>query len=600
MRIHKSLEKVIKSRTKSVSTIIIVLFVVLIGRLFLIQIIRNAEYREKADNLTVRKIVLHARRGTIYDRYGNKLAVSVEAYDIAARPSSMKDREAIAKQLSSLLGLDPDKLLYKFNHRDRFFYVARRVDSEIGAKIKDAKLEGVDVIPTTKRIYPNGELAAHIIGYTDADGKGIEGIERSFNDILGGSDGYRIAELDARGVIIPGTSREQKEPVDGKDIVLTIDSTLQHTLETELANAYNRFSAAGASAVIMDPKTGEILALANMPTYDPNKPSKSKPDARRNRAVSDLYEPGSTLKTITACAALESKIVGLNEIFYCNGRKRIGKQTIRCSLHGKEFRNGHGAVDIAKMLKYSCNIAAASMGLKMGREKLHEYETAFGLYEKPDSGMSGESAGWPDPWQNWVDIHTANVAFGQGIAVTPLQMAKAYSAVANGGNLMKPSIVKELREPSGVIVKKFDPIVVRRVVSVETARRVAEMLGGVVDEGTGKSASVEGYTVGGKTGSAQKASRSGRGYMEGKYIASFAGLIPISNPRIVMLVMVDEPKGSSFGAVVAAPVFQAVAKKAMWHLRVPPDALTSHGTSGSGTTVRWYNHQSSGMPNEGG
>ena len=569
------------------------------GRLFYIQVLCGPQFKAKAKALTVRKIPLPARRGTIFDRYGNKLAVSVDAFDIAARPSDIKHKAATAKKLASLIGMDADFLLQRFQERDKFFYVKRRLDFEIGQKVKDAKLAGIDAISITKRIYPFDSLAAHIIGFTNSDGVGLEGIEKSFNKILAGTDGYKIAEIDANGVIIPGTKSDQVEPENGKDIYLSIDKTLQHSLETELAKSYIDYSAVGASAIMMDPKTGEILALANMPTFNPNNISKSKPRDMRNRAVSDLYEPGSTLKAITACAAIESGAVSLTDTFNCSGSRKVGKRTIRCSLHGAEFRNGHGTVNIAKMLKYSCNIAAAGMGFKIGKEGLHSFESAFGLYEKPGSGMTGESAGWPDPWDTWIDIHLANVAFGQGIAITPMQMAKAYSAVANGGSLMKPMIVKEIRNTDGTSVLKIDPTVIRRVVSTETARRVSEMLGGVVDEGTGKNAGVEGYMVAGKTGSAEKASTTGRGYLEGRYIASFAGFLPISDPRIVMLVMVDEPKGSHYGAVVAAPVFHQVAKKAMWHMKVPPDALPGHVPSGSSASHD-NDAADDSRPNQGG
>lgn len=602
MRHRLSYESLIRNRTRNLVFILSFFYILLMCRLFYIQVWCGPQFKAKAKALTVRKIPLPARRGTIYDRYGNKLAVSVDAFDIAARPTDIKHKVVTARKLAPLIGMTSDHILQKLRDRDRFFYLKRRLDFDIGQKIKEAKIPGIDAIPTTKRIYPLESLAAHIIGFTNSDGVGLEGIEKSFNKILGGTNGYKIAEIDAKGVVIPGTKSDQVEPENGRDIYLTIDVYLQRSLETELAKSYHDFSAVGASAVMIDPKTGEILALANMPTFDPNNISKSKPRDMRNRAVSDLYEPGSTLKTITACAAIESGAVSLNDIFYCNGRKKIGNRTIRCSLHGAEFRNGHGAVNIAKMLKYSCNIAAAGMGFKIGKERLHNFDAAFGLYEKPSSGMTGESGGWPDPWEKWADIHLANVAFGQGIAVTPMQMAKAYSAVANGGSLMKPMIVKEIRNPDGTIVLKMNPTVIRRVVSTETAHRVSEMLGGVVDEGTGKNAGVEGYTVGGKTGSAQKASTTGRGYLEGRYIASFAGFLPVSDPRIVMLVMVDEPKGSHFGAVVTAPVFHEVAKKAMWHMKVPPDALPGHVPSGSGASIKIYDNGSTndGNPNQGG
>ncbi|MHB1000958.1 MAG: peptidoglycan D,D-transpeptidase FtsI family protein [Armatimonadota bacterium] len=571
MRRRLSYEKFVQCRTNSLIYIFAFFYLLLVCRLFYIQVWCGPAFKERADALTVRKIPLPARRGTIYDRFGNKLAVSVDAYDIAARPAAIKHKVVTAKMLAPLIGWDSDKLLEEFRTRKKFFYLARRADFEAGTKIKDAKLLGIDVISTSKRIYPAGSMAAHVIGFTRVDGVGLEGVEKAYDEILRGKDGYWIAERDARGVVIPGTKKERVEPDNGKDIVLTIDSTLQHTLEEGLKETIKNFSPVGASAVVMDPKTGEILALANIPTFDPNDQSSSKPNAKRNRAVTDLYEPGSTLKAITACAALESKAVSLTQTFSCTGKRKIGRRTIRCSLHGREFRYGHGSCNVGKMLKYSCNIAAAGMGFKIGKEGLYNFEKAFGLYEKPGSGLVGESAGWPDPWEKWADIHLANVAFGQGIAITPMQMAKAYSAIANGGSLMQPLIIKEIRNVDGTSVKAFGPTVIRRVISPETSHAVANMLGGVVDEGTGKNAGVEGYNVAGKTGSAEKASTTGRGYVDGKYIASFAGFLPIRDPRVVILVAVDEPKGSHFGATVAAPVFQKVAKKAMWHMRVPPD-----------------------------
>lgn len=595
-----SYDSLVQGRTRNLIYVISLFYLLLVCRLFYIQVWCGPRFKAKADALTVRKIPLPARRGTIFDRYGKKLAVSIDAFDIAARPSAIKHKVITVRRLAPLIGISADALLRSLRNHDRFFFLIRQVDFEVGNKIKEAKLTGIDIFSTTKRIYPMGSLAAHIIGYTDPDGEGIEGLEKSFNIILRGADGFSIAELDARGVVIPGTRKDQVEPDNGKDIVLTIDTALQHSLESELAKSYRSFSAVGASAVMMDPKTGEILALANMPTFDPNNPSKSKPRDKRNRAVADLYEPGSTLKSITASAAIESKAVGLNDIFICTGSKKIGRRTIRCSLHGRQFRNGHGSVNIAKMLKYSCNIAAVGMGFKLGKQRLHDYDAAFGLYEKPNSGMTGESGGYPDPFEKWADIHLANVAFGQGIAITPMQMARAYSVIANGGSLMKPIIVKEIRNAGGASVHKFEPIIVRRVISTETAHRVAEMLGGVVDEGTGKNAGVEGYSVAGKTGSAQKASTTGRGYLEGRYIASFAGFLPIPDPRIVMLVVVDEPKGSHFGATVAAPVFHVVAKKAMWHMRVPPDSLPGHAPSNTGATIQIDNGGTSGNPNQGG
>ncbi|HUV05205.1 MAG TPA: penicillin-binding transpeptidase domain-containing protein [Armatimonadota bacterium] len=583
MKRRLSYDQFVQRRTKKLFYLLAIAYLVLAARLFYIQVIRAPHFKAKAEELIVARTKLIAGRGTIYDRNGNRLATTVDAYDIGVRPAAVRDKAATAARLAPLIGWETGELLAKLDSRAKPFYLLRGIDAKVGAEVQEAKLAGIDVLRAMKRVYPCGGLASHIIGFTDVDGRGIAGLEKSYNKELRGADGYSIAERDARGKIIPGSRRERVEPVHGDDLVLTIDSTIQRALETYLEDSFSTYSAAGASAVVMDPKTGEILALANMPTFDPNEVGKSDPASRRNRAVTDLYEPGSTLKTVTACAALEEKAIDLDDTFYCSGSMRIGRRTIRCSLH-PPFMNGHGACNVAKVLRYSCNMGAAGIGLRLGKEKLYAYEKAFGLYEKPGSGLLGEVCGWHDRWQDWADVRLANIAFGQGIAVTPLQMARAYAAVANGGVLMRPYVVKEMRFPDGRPEKVFGPHTVRRVVSEETAGLVSEMLCAVVSGGTGKTARVDGYRVAGKTGSAQKASTTGRGYASGKFVASFVGFLPISDPRVVIFVLVDEPKGIHWGATVAAPVFQSVARKAMWHMKVPPDDPTSEAAPVAGGT----------------
>jgi len=543
---------------------------ILLGlRLFHLQVILAPHFRELADGHTI-KIPLLARRGTIYDRDGKKLALSIDAYDIFADPTMVKNKASVAKRLAPMVGWSEEGLMKLFQRKGRFAYILRHAEVPLWRKIEAEHLPGIAAIPSMKRVYPGGTLAAHILGFTDVDGKGIEGLEKAFNDELGGRDGYVIAEVDARGKIIPGTRRDRLEPIQGKDLVLTIDSTLQHRLEMELAKSYSDHAAVGASAVVIDPKTGQILALANMPTFDPNHVDQSNANSRRDRAVTDIYEPGSTLKTITAAAGLNEKVIDLDDTFYCRGSMRIGRRTVNCSLHAP-FMGGHGACNVAKVLKYSCNMGAAQIGFRLGSEKLFAYEKAFGLYEKPGSELPGEMRGMCDRWQDWPQVRLANIAFGQGIAVTPLQLAKAYSAVANGGLMMKPYIVKEIRRTDGTAEVVKGPVLVRRVITEETSAVVAEALHGVVAGGTGKTAQVEGYKVCGKTGSAQTAGVGG--YSGGKFIASFVGFLPLTDPRAVILVAVDGPKGTHWGATVAAPVFQQVAKEAMWRMKVAPDGL---------------------------
>lgn len=578
-----SYDHLVQSRIKKLLFFLIITYLVLIARLFYIQVIRSPHYKHMGEDQTVRRLPLLAKRGTIFDRTGKKLAVSTDAFDVCARPDLIEDKAAVAAKLAPLIGWDQDRLLRKLTTRNEPTQLAYGVGVEIGAQIREDGIRGIEVTPTMKRIYPVGSLAVHIIGFTNVDGEGIEGLEKKYDKVLRGRDGYIVAQVDARGNVIPGSKRKRIEPIHGNDLVLTIDATLQNALEMALEKSYKDYSAVGASAIMMDPKTGEILALANMPTYRPDQVAESDAACRRNRAVTDLYEPGSTLKTITACAALEEKAIDLNDTFYCSGSMRIGRRTVECSLH-RPFLNGHGTCNVTKILRYSCNMGAAGMGLRLGKKKLYEYEKAFGLCERPGSEMPGEMYGLLNRWQDWPEIQLANIAFGQGIAVTPLQLTKAYCAVANGGLLMRPYVVKEIRSPEGVTEENFSPHMIRRVISEETAGKVAEMLHGVVTGGTGKNAQVEGYRVAGKTGSAQKAT--GHGYVRGEVIASFIGFLPVSDPRIVILVAVDEPHGSHFGAVVAAPVFQQAASKAMWHMKIPPDELPEQSPPVAGETEK--------------
>ncbi len=560
--------------------ILAALYLALGARFFYIQVIRAAHFKDKAEDYRLRTLKLPARRGTIYDRNGKELAVTVELFDIQAWPRKIKDKPVVAKKLAPMLGWDESKVIERLSVDKGFVFLTRRASTDAGRKIREAKIHGIEAVPIMARAYPGGQLASHIIGFTDIDGVGREGLEKIFDKYLAGTDGHVTAEVDARSKVIPGTRRERVEPVHGLDIVLTIDSTIQHSLEQELQKSYDKYSAAGASAVLIDPRTGEILALANMPTYDPNKVAESNADSRRNRAVTDLYEPGSTLKTMTACAGLEEKAIDYDDTFGCSGSMRIGRRTVRCSLH-PPFMAGHGRVNVAKMLMHSCNMGAAGIAFKVGKEKLWNYEKKFGFYDKPGSGMMGEMAGWHDSWRDWEDVRLANIGFGQGIVVTPLQLANAYATVANDGVMMQPFVVKEIRKPDGTPHRTYKPKVVRRVISAEVARAVGEMLHGVCAEGTGKPAVVEGYRTGGKTGSAQKAVNGT--YSTGKFIASFVGFLPVSNPRAVILVAVDEPKGIHWGATCAAPVFREVGRLTMWHLKVPPDDVPSAKPSGGET-----------------
>ncbi len=569
------------------------LYLAICGRLFYIQVLNNEPYQRMADRLRVRQLVLKSSRGTVYDRVGRELAVDVPACSVYAHPCKITDKDSVAKQLAVLMNTDECSLAGHLSGTGKFVYIGRQLSTDVGNAVRSAKISNVGVLEEQKRSYPSGSLAAHILGLTNVDGTGIEGIERSANKQLAGRNGYLIAEVDSYGRVIPESRRGSVAPEDGNDVTLTIDAYLQHVTEEALLKSVEMYSAKAATAVVLDPHTGEILALANLPTFNPNERRNASPEQRRNRALTDLYEPGSTLKAITVAAGLEEGIRPTETVATCSHQgMAIGKRRIRCSLHAP-YMAGHGAVDSYDIIRNSCNIGAASVALQLGPDKLHSYMESFGLIDKPGSGLAGEvSMGLGSP-EDWAAIRLANIGFGQGIAVSVLQMADAYAVLANGGKLMQPQIIREVRKSDGTVVRPFSPKIVRQVISKKTANEVTKMLVDCVDEGTGKTSKVEGYTVAGKTGSAQKASTTSRGYAQGKYVASFMGYLPANNPRLVICVVVDEPRGSHWGATVAAPVFQEIGKKAMWYLRVPPDkpdefdvSPNQPGLSAEGAQVR--------------
>lgn len=578
--------KVLKKRTELTLVLFAFLFGLIALRAFYIQVINPGPYRERAQEIRVRKRPIVASRGIIRDRTGRELAVNLPGYAVYAHPRKIKDKEEAAGKLASITGLDLVQVSGLLADNRSFVYIGHQFPADVKDKIEKEGLAEVGTEREPRRVYACGSLGAAILGFTGRNGRGQEGVEQAADRYLAGRDGYTIAEIDSRGRIIPETRRRTQDKEDGKDVVLTIDAYLQHIAEQALAKTCDTYKPAGATALVMDPKTGEILALANYPTFDPNNRKGLKPEQCRLRAIKDLYEPGSTLKLMTVAAGIEEGIPPRQIIANCSSSGMpIGNRKIHCSLH-HPYMAGHGATDMYKVIRYSCNIGAANIARRLGAEKLYEYEKAFGLLDRPDIGMSGAAYyPLPDP-ETWSMMQLANIGFGQGVSVSALQMACAYGAVANGGNLMKPRLIREIRSSDGTVVEPFRPVVVRRVLSPETTRVATDMLIGCVDDGTGKSAQVPGYTVGGKTGSAQKASTTGRGYAAGKFVASFMGFLPASKPRLVICVVVDEPKGSHWGATVAAPVFQEIGRQAMWYLKVPPDAPVEKDSPGGAKSAR--------------
>lgn len=595
-----SFRKVVASRTDTVAILFIAAFSALALRLAYVQWIGADTYAAMAEDIRYGKIPLPAQRGLILDRRGRILASNVKTCSIYVQPKYVNDLGKVIHVLSQATGKDERVCGRLLEGHSRYFCpvknISRLTQSSVRRMIRDFKLKGIGIEERTKRTYPQGETAAHIVGFTNVDGVGQEGLERSAELVLSGTPGYVCAELDDQRRIIPQTRGDCLDPIDGRDIVLTIDAYIQQIAEEALAKSCKTYRASGGSAVVMNPHTGEILALANYPMFNPADRTNLSVDHCRNRAVADMYEPGSTLKVMTAAAAIEERVLPLNRTFRCPGYLQIGKRKIRCPAHGK-FQHGHGIVDLGKIIQHSCNVGAAQVGMLLGKQRLHEYEQKFGFGEKPGSGLSGEIRGWLSPPNTWADIQLANVSFGQGIGVTPLQMAAAYCVIANGGIYRRPWIVKEVRTKDGQrVASSLTPRrdKGRRVISARTAATVAKMMTAVVDDGTGKSAKIEGLEIAGKTGSAQQAP-----YSSNKFVGSFGGFLPADDPKLVIFVMVREPKGSHYGNVVAAPVFREIARRLIWYMRVPravPDMFRSARTADAAGYGRSPSESGQGWP----
>jgi len=562
------------------------------GRLFQIQVLDRAVYRKMADGFHVRHLRIPGHRGVIMDRNGERLAINADVGSISLDPSfywdpdkwpyvrnedgkrvrKAPDKDESARLISDALGLPFDAIRPKLDKKkSRFVWIQRHVPLYNVRRADAANIPGLQIDDELKRVYPMGSLAAHILGNTGVDGEGLSGIEMRFDKYLARKDGEEVLEVDRKGRVIPGTLRSLREPRDGASVTLTIDSRIQQAAERELGLQCEKYKAAGGTVTVIDPKTGDILAMANYPRFDPNHVGDYGPEAWRNRSVTDLYEPGSTMKGVTAAVALDAGAVDLERRFRCPGYLRIGGRTIHDVYEGP---GSFGNLNLADILRFSSNVGMSQVGMRIGPKRLHNYLENFGLLEPSGVDLPGEVSSWMDKDKEWDKHFTATVAFGQSINFSALRLTNAYAAIANDGVLMKPRIVKSIQWPKDSPhrgeIEERPPIAIRRVVSEKAARTVTRLLKGVVTDGTGKTAKVAGYEVVGKTGSAQKAIP-GKGYVAGKYIASFIGYLPASNPRAVILVTVDEPQGTHWGAVAAGPVFREVARQTMWFLQVPPD-----------------------------
>jgi len=580
----------VRKRTLVLFVLIVLLHVALGARLAYVQIVKAPEFEGWSKQIRFREKTLYATRGCIYDRDKRVLALSIDAVTIYACRRELRDIPTTARRVAEMLHADPKTIEAKLRTRSSSITLAKRVHPLIGYEISRGypttvrklvrgrwrdvvvreKLPGIGVARDVKRVYPAGTMAGQVLGFVSAAEDGNEGLERVQNKALTGIDGVKKIELDARRRDIPQGLHFMRAPVDGKDVVLTIDSTIQQIAEEALGRMAEMYHPRNACAIVLDPKTGEILALANYPFFDPNSTAKTDPGLWRNRAAADLYEPGSTLKLVTVAAALNEGIDPHAIVACCARREEIKGGRLTCSVH-PPFMAGHGPVDMYKIIQYSCNIGAAHLAMRMGAKKLYSYEKAFGLLDRTDAGLGCEAVGYMLPADTWRPIKLANIGFGQGINVTALQMAAAYAAIANGGVYVEPKVIREVRNPDGTVAQRWKPGKSRRVISREAAAELTKMLRLCVEQGTGKPAGIPGRTVAGKTGSAQIPKPKG-GYEPGAFVSSFIGFLPASKPRLVIAVVVNRPQGSHWGATVAAPVFREIGENALANMRVPLDA----------------------------
>lgn len=546
---------------------LLVLLLLLIGRLWYLQIFKGPEFRRKATRQHERTIKLEARRGKIYDCQGRELALSMEVDSIFASPEEIKEKQEVARKVSSALGLDFREVKRKLQKKNSFVWLKRKVDPGEAGSLKKLKLPGIYSLKESRRFYPKKEIASHVLGFVGMDNQGLEGIERLYDQEIRGVPGWGVIEKDALGRQIFSRTREEEfsPPLDGNSLVLTIDEVIQYYAERELEKAFRRHKAKGGMVIIMDPRTGEVLALANRPTYDPNRFQESRPSFWRNRAITDSFEPGSTFKIVAAAGALEERLVRENDLFYCeNGAWRVGSQTIH-DVHE------HGWLSFSRIIEESSNIGMIKVGLRIGPRKLHRYVRAFGFGEKTGITLPGEVRGLVRNSKRWTEASMRAIPYGQEVAVTALQLTSAFSALANQGILMKPQIVKSIKNPEGETVREFKPLPVRRVVSISTAKKLTAILRKTVERGTGQEAQVGGCRIAGKTGTAQKIEPQQRRYSQDKFVSSFVGYFPAEAPRIVMLVVIDEPEKIHYGSIVAAPVFKSIAREILRYLEIVPE-----------------------------
>lgn len=578
----------IRKRTAVTAKIVAFSMLVLILRLANWQFVRGSEMQTSAIEQQTMDSVVTSKRGIIYDRNGKVLAQSVSVQTVTASPAEVKKSKKAAKtakKLAELLNMDADEIEKKITKNSMYEIVARKIDNSTAEKIRKAGLKGIYLIEDSKRTYPYGSLASHVVGFVGTDNQGLAGTEMVYDKYLKGMPGRMISAKSASGTEMPYKYEKYINPENGSNLVLTIDEVIQHFVEEELKQAVADYDVEnGAACIIMNAKTGEILAMATQPDFDLNQPFELTEDMQkqleglsgderkteynkllnklwRNKAVVDGYEPGSTFKPFTGAMALEENLVGQNEHFLCTGAVHVGGHTIHCWKTA-----GHGSLTFREGFENSCNPVFMALGARVGAKNFYKYFKKFGFTETTGFDLPGEASGTFHSMDRFNDAEIATSSFGQSFIVTPLQLITAYTAITNGGTMVRPHVAKELVDDDGNVIKSFDTQVIRQAISKETADTIRDILEGVVSNGTAKNAYIKGFRLGGKTGTSEKTPRG-----SGKYIASFVGFAPANDPEIIGLVMLDEPMGGSYmGGQIAAPTFKKIFDEVLRYMGVEP------------------------------
>ena len=538
--------------------LLFLLFLILLGlacgRAAWLSTVRAGELKERAVGQQVEDLVVSARRGTITDRRGLELAVSEDAVTVFANPFLIKDPSGAATKLAPLVNVDRPELLDTLSDTDQgFVYLRRKLDPGKGEKVSKLGIEGIGTVVEPRRTYPQGELAGQLIGTVGTDNYGLSGVEQQFEERLHGKDGQRRLVKDATGETVSFVETDRAD--SGEDIRLTIDATLQERVEAVMAEVGATYQPEGATAVVMDPRNGELLALANWPRVDANNPGGAPAEARVNRAVMSSFEPGSTFKAFTVAGALEEKLIRPDSTLEVPQEIQVADRTI-----GEAHEGGAGTLTVADILARSSNVGSVMIGLELGVKRFDKWVRRFGFGKPTGISLPGEAGGIVPQPGDYSGSSLGNLPIGQGLAVTPLQMVAAYSGLANGGVMHEPHVIAGEQDEG------------RRVVSEKTAHEVSRMLEGVLGAGgTAQEASVPGYQLAGKTGTAEKPDPETGGYSDFKFFSSFIGYAPAKDPRLMIGVMVDEPKGGYYGAEVAAPAFEKIVEFALPYMRIPPD-----------------------------